>query len=118
LSVQTNVGRGDGVVRLVQEQGVWKVFTLFTYLKELKGHEERVGRNRPNGVEHGEHASQRNWLDRRKAEENFEHGLEPTVIIMGGFYLPYRLFKIDVPIPIRAGSTASSREASDFIALN
>jgi hypothetical protein len=85
LGVQTDVGSGDGIVRLVQEQGQWKVFTLFTYLKELKGHEERTGKNRPNGVEHGEHASQHNWLDRRKAEESFEGDLEPTVIIMGEF---------------------------------
>lgn len=83
LSVQTDVGSGEGIVRLVQEHGQWKVFTLFTYLKELKGHEERIGRNRPNGVEHGEHASQNNWLDRRRLEENFEGGLEPTVVIMG-----------------------------------
>lgn len=83
LSVQTDVGSGDGIVRLIQEQGKWKVFTLFTYLKELEGHGERTGRNRPNGVEHGEHASQQNWLDRRKAEEKFEGDIEPTVIIMG-----------------------------------
>ena len=87
VNVQTDIGSGDGMVRLVQEQGKWKVFTLFTYLKGLKGHEERTGRNRPNGAEHGEHASQYNWLDRRKMEENFEGDLEPTVIIMGEFYL-------------------------------
>jgi hypothetical protein len=83
LSVDTNVGRGNGLVRLVYDQGTWKVFTLFTYLKELKGHEEKTGKYRPNGVEHGEHLSQKNWLDGRKAEQNFEDGLEPTVLIMG-----------------------------------
>lgn len=85
LNVQTDVGQGDGIVRLVQDRGQWKVFTLFTYLKELRGHEETVGRNRPNGVEHGQHTSQKNWLDRREAEEQFEGGLEPTVIIVGEF---------------------------------
>jgi hypothetical protein len=85
ITVETDVGKGDGMVRLVQDGGVWKVFTLFTYLKELRGYEERVGRRRPNGVEHGEHASQKNWADRRREESAFEGGMEPTVIIMGEF---------------------------------
>jgi hypothetical protein len=87
LKVDTDVGRGAGLVRLVQENGTWKVFTLFTYLTELKGHEEAVGKKRPNGVEHGEHISRKNWLDRRNAEENFEDGQEPTVLILGEFTL-------------------------------
>ena len=61
LKVETDVGSGEGIVRLVQEGGNWKVFTLFTFLKELRGHEESVGKRRPHGVEHGEHASQKNW---------------------------------------------------------
>lgn len=73
------------MVRLVYDQGTWKAYTLFTYLKELKGHEEGVGKNRPLGVEHGEHVSSLNWLDRRKAEQNFDDGLEPTVLILGMF---------------------------------
>ena len=85
LKVDTDVGRGAGLVRLVQENGIWKVFTLFTYLTELKGHEEAIGKRRPNGVEHGEHLSRKNWLDRRNAEENFEDGQEPTVLILGEF---------------------------------
>jgi len=83
LRVETDIGRGAGIVRLVQDQGLWKVFTLFTFLKELKGHEEAVGKKRPNGVDHGEHLSRKNWLDRRIAEENFEDGEEPTVLIIG-----------------------------------
>lgn len=81
------VGRGEGLVRLVQEGSSWKVFTIFTYLKEIKDHEEHIGKQRPHGVVHGEHASQKNWLDRRKAEQNFEDGLEPTVVIMGESHL-------------------------------
>jgi hypothetical protein len=83
LTVETNVGNGAGIVRLVQHDGKWKVFTLFTFLKELKGHEELIGKKRPFGVEHGEHASRKNWLDRRNAEKNFEDGQEPTVLILG-----------------------------------
>jgi len=85
LTVETDIGRGSGVVRLVQEQGTWKVFTLYTFLRELKDYEELIGARRPNGVQHGEHLSRKNWLDRRKLEENFEDGEEPTVLILGKF---------------------------------
>ena len=54
LTVETDVGRGRGIVRLLQDtNGKWKAFTLFTAMHELKGHEEKTGLNRPNGVEHG-----------------------------------------------------------------
>ncbi|KAH7309304.1 hypothetical protein BKA65DRAFT_601543 [Rhexocercosporidium sp. MPI-PUGE-AT-0058] len=82
LKVETDVGSGEGFVRLVEEKGAWKVFTLFTFLKELKGFEEAIGRKRPNGVKHGEHDSQENWADRRKIEGEFE-GEEPTVLVVG-----------------------------------
>jgi hypothetical protein len=87
LTVETDIGRGSGIVRLVQDHGAWKVFTLYTFLRELKEHEEQVGGRRPNGVAHGEHLSRKNWLDRRKAEENFEDGEEPTVLILGKSYI-------------------------------
>lgn len=83
LTVETDVGNGAGIVRLVQDGEKWKVFTLFTFLNELKGHEEFIGKKRPFGVEHGEHASRKNWLDRRNAEMNFEDEQEPTVLILG-----------------------------------
>ncbi len=83
LNLETEVRRSSGIVRLVQHPGPWKVFTLYTFLKELKNHEEVVGKRRPNGVAHGEHLSRKNWLDRRKAEENFEDDEEPAVLILG-----------------------------------
>ena len=86
LIVETDVGRGRGLVRLVQDLddgGKWKAFTLFTSLKELKGHEELIGERRPSGVIHGSHPGRKNWKERRNAEMNFEDGLEPTVIIVG-----------------------------------
>lgn len=88
LTIETDVGSGTGVVRLAQEQGVWKVFTLFTLLKELKGYEQFVGKKRPFGVQHGEHISRNNWLDRRNLEEKFEDGQEPTVLILGKLMPP------------------------------
>ncbi|KAH6718215.1 hypothetical protein BKA61DRAFT_732541 [Leptodontidium sp. MPI-SDFR-AT-0119] len=83
LKVETDVGSGEGFVRLVEAEGVWKVFTLFTFLKQLRGFEEAIGKKRPYGVKHGEHDSQENWADRRKIEEAFEGGEEPTVLIVG-----------------------------------
>jgi hypothetical protein len=83
LSIETDVGHGKGVVTLTNDSGKWKAFTLFTFLEGLRGHEEVTGKKRPNGVEHGEHISRKNWLDRRKAEEEFEDGEEPIVLIIG-----------------------------------
>lgn len=86
LTVETDVGRGRGLVRLLQDQedgGKWKAFTLFTAMHELKGHEETVFGNRPLGVEHGGMPGRKNWLERRRALENFEDGVEPTVLILG-----------------------------------
>ena len=85
LTVDTDVGRGRGLVRLVQDPesgGKWKAFTLFTTLQELKGFEEYNGPRRPTGVEHGAHPGRKNWKERRDAEANFE-GTEPTVLIVG-----------------------------------
>lgn len=86
LNIETDVGTGQGLVRLVNADGKWKAFTLFTFLKELTGHEETVGRRRPIGAEHGGHSSKLNWLDQRKTEEKFENGEEPTVLIVGTYH--------------------------------
>ena len=86
LKIDTDVGNGPGIVRLLQDQqdgGKWKVFTLFTAMHELKGHEETVCGNRPHGVAHGGKLGRKNWQERRMATENFEGDLEPTVLILG-----------------------------------
>jgi len=86
LTIETELGTGAGVLRLAQDSSrTWKCFTLFTFLKALEGHEELTGKRRPNGVTHGEHSSQKNWLDRRTAEEMFEDGEEPSVLILGEY---------------------------------
>lgn len=85
LNVESDVGKGPGVVRLLQDQqdrGKWKAFTLFTAMHELKGHEEMVRGNRPHGVAHGGTPGRKNWQERRTATENFEE-MEPTVLILG-----------------------------------
>lgn len=83
LTVETDVGKGRGLVRLFQAGSTFKVFTLFTTLHELTGFEESVNQRRPTGVEHGAQPGRKNWKDRRISEENFEGDLEPAVLIIG-----------------------------------
>ena len=84
LTIETDVGRGLGIVRLLQDtDGKWKAFTLFTAMHELKGHEETVRGNRPHGIIHGGNPGRKNWQERRTAMENFEGDLEPRVLILG-----------------------------------
>ncbi|CAJ2501853.1 Uu.00g047060.m01.CDS01 [Anthostomella pinea] len=98
--VTTKVGSGRGVVRLVQKSGEWKIWTFFTSMDELARHEEALGPNRANGVQHGAQAGRKNWLERRAAESNFEDW-EPTVLIIGcgqaGLSVHARLKMLDVP---------------------
>ncbi|KAL9036452.1 MAG: hypothetical protein Q9180_004293, partial [Flavoplaca navasiana] len=103
LTVETDVGRGRGLVRLLpdtQDSNKWKAFTLFTAMHELKGYEETIGSNRPNGVDHGNHPGRKNWQEQRIATENYEGDLEPTVLILGagqgGLTVAARLHQLKV----------------------
>lgn len=82
VKVTTDLGSGQGLVRLAESDGGWKIFTFFTSLQQLKGHEERVRHHRPRGVEHGLHPGRQNWQERRIAEVEFKDK-EPTVVIVG-----------------------------------
>ena len=83
FSVETSLGSGVGVARLVPQNGSWKIFTFYTALQELKGHEELTYHRRVKGVEHGGHAGRKNWAEQRTADCNYENGKEPTVLIIG-----------------------------------
>ena len=76
---ETDLGRGTGVLRLRGD----KVWTLFTTLDELKGHEENVGGRRPDGLGYSREFRGPNWLDLRKADAAYTNR-EPTVLIVGG----------------------------------
>ena len=85
LDVETDVGRGRGIVRLCKDpaDGNWKAYTLYTVLQELKGFEEPLGPRRSNGVEHGGQPGRLNWLERRNVEKNYSDGSSPTVVVVG-----------------------------------
>ncbi|RYP57472.1 hypothetical protein DL769_009456 [Monosporascus sp. CRB-8-3] len=98
--VTTQQGSGRGIVRLVEDAVQWKIWTFFTSMDELSGHEEPLGPNRARGVQHGALAGRKNWLDRRVEEYNFEHG-NPDVLIIGsgqaGLSVHARLKMLGVP---------------------
>lgn len=84
VDIDTEIGVGLGLVRLVEESaGSWKIFCLFTSLRELKGYESADGPRRPNGVQHGGKPDRKNWQDQRNEDFFFENGTKPAVIIVG-----------------------------------
>ncbi|KAI1382386.1 FAD/NAD(P)-binding domain-containing protein [Hypoxylon crocopeplum] len=100
LQIGTKYGSGPGFARLIQDNGKWKIWTLFTSMHNLHEHPEPSGRLRANGAKHGVHVGRKNWLDRRKAEFNFENG-DPDVLVIGcgqaGLSMHARLKMLNVP---------------------
>ncbi|MBP7000004.1 NAD(P)/FAD-dependent oxidoreductase [Amaricoccus sp.] len=81
IDFETDAGRGHGHVR-VRDGKIW---TLLTTLKELKGHEEKRGKSRPRGVEHGADPARKTWKERREAEaQGLGYDEQPYVVIIGG----------------------------------
>jgi len=84
FTLETTVGRGRGILRLVAEGGqTWRAWTLLTALEELKGHEETTGVNRPIGQSYSRDFHGPNWLDERVASQAYADR-NPTVLIVGG----------------------------------
>ena len=84
LKIETRNGRREGPDRLASDAddgGRWKTFTLFTALKELKGCEENICTRRPTGLDGTIKNKGYNWKDRLIAQQRFEGGLEPSVLI-------------------------------------
>lgn len=84
IDFEAEQGTGAGICRILEQTtGTWKIFSLFTTLRNLHGYEEATGHRRPEGVKHGEQKARSNWQDRRNEEYNFENGREPAVLIVG-----------------------------------
>lgn len=83
LTLKTSIGKGTGLVRLVEENGSWKAFTLYTRLDELSGHEEAINDRRPFGADHAAESKRKNWADERREETSIETGYDPDVLIIG-----------------------------------
>ncbi|MCP5084087.1 MAG: NAD(P)/FAD-dependent oxidoreductase [Alphaproteobacteria bacterium] len=81
ITFETATCLGKGHLRLKGD----KAFTLLTTMVELKGHEEKKGRTRESGVEHGAFEARKNWLERRQEEEaDLGYGTQPYCVIIGG----------------------------------
>ena len=98
---ETAVGRGRGLVRIIDEDGP-KAWTFLTTLHELKGHEEPKGGRRPMGAEHGANKDRVTWLEKREAEDAaLGVDAQPYVLVIGGgqggIALGARLRQLGVP---------------------
>ena len=79
---ETEVGRGFGVLRLLAGEPT-KAFQFMTSLQELKGFEEKIGRQRPTGAAYSRNFGGTNWKDQRVASQTYADR-EPAVLVVGG----------------------------------
>jgi cation diffusion facilitator CzcD-associated flavoprotein CzcO len=85
FSFETMEGHGSGVLRLTPDANdghAFKAWTLLTSLDEIKGHEEPLGRSRPQGKAYSRDFRGPNWLDLRKAAAEYIDR-DPAVLIVG-----------------------------------
>jgi len=98
FTFETRVARGYGQLRL--KDG--KAWTLLTTMTELKGFEEKKGKHRVQGAEHGVQKNRKSWLERRQDEAaRLGYEEQPYVLIVGGgqggIILAARLRRLGVP---------------------
>ena len=102
LTFETATGRAKGHLRLKDEDGETRGWTLLTSLRELKGHEEDQGTRRPQGVEHELARGRKSWLEKKQDEESsLGRTAQPYVVVIGGgqggIALGARLRQLKVP---------------------
>ncbi|MFQ6172168.1 NAD(P)-binding domain-containing protein [Oryzobacter sp. R7] len=102
FTFETAVGRGTGVLRLIEVDGRDRAWTFLTTLHELKGHEEPRGTRRPKGAEHGSSKNRSTWMERRRSESvSLGRTTQPYVLVIGGgqggIALGARLRQLGVP---------------------
>ena len=118
IRFETASGRGWGHLRL-RDGRAW---TLLTTLQELKGHEEKKGRDRDKGVEHVITRGRRTWLEQKTdRQKNLGYTEQPYAVIIGGgqggIGLAARLKRLGVPTIViekneRAGDSWRKRYKS------
>ncbi len=79
----TAVGRGSGVVRIVDGVDGARAWVVLTTLEELTGFEEPTGERRPRGDVYSRNFGQKNWLDHRTVEQEYSDR-DPAVLVVGG----------------------------------
>lgn len=84
FSFETADGACTGLVRLApDEAGLMRAWLVSTTLQSLRGHEEKLGANRPSGAAYSRNFGGDNWADmRRKAVAYVDR--EPAVLVIGG----------------------------------
>ncbi|MGZ8744325.1 MAG: flavin-containing monooxygenase [Nocardioides sp.] len=102
IAFETAVGRGNGLLRLVTEDGEDRAWTLLTALYELTGHEEPRGTHRPMGAAHGADKHRKTWKELRQEEaESLGSTTQSYVLVVGGgqggIALGSRLRQLGVP---------------------
>ncbi|HZL94522.1 MAG TPA: NAD(P)-binding protein, partial [Vicinamibacterales bacterium] len=81
---ETAQGRGNGVVRLIPDDGnAPQAWTLLTALDQLNGFEETTGKARPRGEAYLRDFRGPNWLDLRNSSAQYVDR-DPSVLIVGG----------------------------------
>ena len=83
LAFESDGGWCNAVVRLIENGGAPRAWTLLTALDQIKGHEEQSGRTRHQAKVYSRDFRGPNWLDQRKASLEYG-GREPAVLVVGG----------------------------------
>ncbi|PKW17474.1 flavin-containing monooxygenase [Saccharopolyspora spinosa] len=81
----TEIGAGTGFVRLVYDPaspGNPLAWILLTTLQQIHGFDERIGDQRPSGVDFSHSFASENWLDARIKEQRFDER-DPEVLVVG-----------------------------------
>lgn len=82
FTFETAIGPCNGVVRLVNEGGAPRAWTLATALDEIRGHEDPANGKRWQDVDWKRNFGGENWLDRRKKAVAYaDH--DPAVLVVG-----------------------------------
>jgi len=79
-------GRVAGPLRLSPApdgEGGLRAWLVSTALEALRGHEERIGANRPSGAAYSRNFGGDNWADMRRKSVAYQYR-EPAVLVIGG----------------------------------